>query len=96
MLWYKAENELIFKIFKYSEPTNNTRFIRSNEAKSVELTVNMTNKSFKAREVDFTNFSIENDRNDMTSPLWNTNRSIEPAGTENKSVKFEPFKTKKI
>jgi len=32
----------------------------------------------------------------MTSPLWNANRSIEPAGTENKSVKFEPFKTKKI
>ena len=66
------------------------------KAKYVDLTITMTNKSSKAKEVDFTNFSIANDRNDMTSPLWKVNRSIESAGAENTSVKFESFETKKL
>lgn len=93
---YKVENELNFKILKYSEPTTNGSFIRDNKAKYVDLTISMTNQSAKAREVDFTNFLIANDRNDMTSPLWKVNRSIEPAGTVNTSVKFKPFETKKL
>ena len=93
---YKVQNELNFKILKYSEPTTNASFIRSNEAKYVDLKIIMTNKSTKAKEVDFTNFSIVNDRNDMKSSLWKVNRGIELAGTVNTSVKFEPLETKKL
>ena len=93
---YKVDNELNFVILKYSEPTNNGSFIRSNEAKYVDLTISMTNKSSKSREVDFTNFFIVNERNDLKSPLWKVNRSVETAGTENTSIKFEPMETKKL
>jgi hypothetical protein len=93
---YKVDNELHFKILKYSEPTTNASFIRSNEAKYVDLKISMTNQSSKSREVDFTNFLISNDRNDMKSPLWKVNRIIETAGTENTSVKFEPSETIKL
>ena len=56
---YKVENELNFKILKYSEPTTNASFIRSNEAKYVDLTITMTNKSSKAKEVDFLIFQLQ-------------------------------------
>ena len=93
---YEVDNELNFKILKYSEPTTNASFIRSDDAKYVDLTITMTNKSAKPREVNFKNFFIANDRNDMSSPLWKVNRDIETAGTENTSVKFEAFETKKL
>ena len=93
---YKVDDELNFVILKYSEPTNKGSFIRSNDAKYVDLTISMTNKSPKSREVDFTNFFIVNERNDMKSPLWKVNRIMETAGTENTSVKFESMETKKL
>ncbi|WP_405293063.1 hypothetical protein [Algibacter sp. Ld11] len=93
---YEVDNELNFKILKYSEPTTNASFIRSEDAKYVNLTITMTNKSSKPREVNFGDFFIANDQNDMKSPLWKVNRGVEMAGTENTTVKFEALETKKL
>lgn len=93
---YEIDNDLNFKILKYSEPTINGSFIRSDDAKYVNLTITMMNKSSKPREVNFKDFFIVNDQNNMKSPLWKVNREIEIAGTEKTSVKFETLETKKL
>lgn len=93
---YEIDNELNFKILKYAEPTTNGSFIRSADAKYVDLTIIITNKSSKSREVSFVDYYIANERGDMRSPLWKVNRDIELAGTERKSVKFAAFETKQL
>ena len=93
---YEVDNELNIKILKYAEPTTKGSFIRSDDAKYVDLTIMMTNKSSKLKEVNFTDYHIGNEREDLRSPLWKVNREIEFAGTESKSVKFEAFETKKL
>ena len=93
---YEMDNGVNFKILKYAEPTTKGSFVRSEDAKYVDLTITMTNKSPKGRKVDFVDFYIGNDRGNMKAPLWKVNREIELAGSENKSVEFEAFETKKL
>lgn len=93
---YEVDSELNFKILKYAEPTNKGSFIRSDDAKYVDLTIMMTNKSSTAKEVNFTDYYISNEREDLRSPLWKVNREMEFAGTERKSVIFMAFETKKL
>lgn len=93
---YIINNELNFKILRYSEPTNNGYYVRSNDDKYVTIKIVMTNKSSTPKEVSFNNYYIVNDKNNIKSPLWRVNRAIEPAGTENKSVKFKGLETKNL
>lgn len=93
---YIINDELNFKILKYSEPTINGSFIRSNDDKYVTLKIVMTNKSSKPKDVSFDKYYIVNDKNNLKSPLWRVNRGIELSGTVNKSVKFEGLETKNL
>jgi hypothetical protein len=93
---YEIDNELHFKILKYSEPTTKANFIRSEEAKYVDLAITMTNKSATSKEVSFIDFYIVNESGNMRSPLWKVNREIEFTGAERKKVRFEAFETKKL
>lgn len=93
---YNIENELNFKILKYSEPPNNASFIRSDNDKYVNLVIIMTNQSNTSIEVNFEKFYIANNRDDIRIPLWKVNRNVELAGTVNKSVTFNSFESKKL
>ncbi|CAL2078619.1 hypothetical protein [Tenacibaculum sp. 190524A05c] len=93
---YKIDNDLEFTILKYSEPTNNPGYIRSNDDKFITLKIKMTNKSLNSRVVKFDKYYLVNDKKNFRAPLWKVNRFVEKLYTENKSVKFNGLETKNL
>ena len=93
---YQINSELNFKVLKYSEPTVKPNYIRSEKNKYVDITITMTNKSSKSKDVDFTEFYISSELNKPKSRLWRVSQNFERIGIENTSVKFNAFESKKL
>ena len=92
---YKLNEDITFELKKYEEYTNDSGYIRSEDAIYVQIKLILNNKSAKKQTVDFKNYFLINERNEKI-PLWKAQYKIEPMQTEKTIAVVEPYSKESV
>jgi len=92
---HKLNEDITFELKEYEEYTNDSGYIRNEDAIYVQIKLILNNSSAKKQTVDFKNFYLINEKN-VKIPLWKAQYKIESMHTEKTIAVVEPYSKESV